>query len=48
MFANHLRRRAVNVIIYWLKVVQLDTTMYVKKMYFLMYKNVDNNSTHMS
>ena len=41
-------RRAVNVIRYWLKSVQLDNTKFVNKMYSLMYRNIDNNPTHMS
>ena len=41
-------RRAVIVIIYWLKSVQLDNTKFVKNIYSLMYRNLDNNPTHMS
>ena len=41
-------RRAVIVIIYWLKSVQLDNTKFVKNSYSLMYRNLDNNPTHMS
>ena len=41
-------RRVVNVIRYWLTFVQLDNTMCVKKMYSLMYRNIDNNPTHLS
>ena len=39
--------RAVNAIIYWLNIVQLDNTKFVNKMYSLMYRNLDNNPTHM-
>jgi len=41
-------RRVVNVIRYWLKIVQLDNTKFARKMYSLMYRNLDNNPTHMS
>ena len=41
-------RRAINVIRYWLKIVQLDNTKFVKKLYSLMYRNIDNNTTYMS
>ena len=40
-------RRAVNVIRYWLTIVQLDNTKFVKEIYSLMYRNLDNNPTHM-
>ena len=41
-------RRVVNVIRYWLKVVQLDNTKFVNKMYSLINRNYDNNPTYMS
>ena len=41
-------RRVVNVIRYWLNIVQLDNTKFVKEMYSLMYRNIDNTPTHMS
>ena len=43
-------RRAVNVIRYWLKIVQLGNTKFVNScvsLYSLMYRNLDNNPTHM-
>jgi len=42
-----LKSRRV-VIRYGLKIVQLDNTQFVKKMYSLMYRSLDNNPTHMS
>ena len=41
-------RRAVNVIRFWIKIVQLDNTKFVKKMYSILYRNIDNNPTYMS
>ena len=41
-------RRVVNVIRYWLNIVQLDNTKFVKEMYSLMYRDIDNTPTHMS
>jgi len=41
-------RRAVNVIRFSIKIVQLDNTKFVKKMYSILYRNIDNNPTHMS
>ena len=41
-------RRVVNVIRYWLKIVQLDNTKFAREMYSLMYRHLDNNPTHMS
>ena len=41
-------RRVVNVIRYWLNIVQLGNTKFARKMYSLMYRTLDNNPTHMS